>query len=779
MLLKNTYILFFCISTSIQGIAVGQSINAKIVDSVTKQGIPFVCLKNSQSLTVNVTDQKGYFIVELHEQIELSHPLYETISSTIDHNDSIFTIELTIKNEIEATQHQLDQGKSILENYHKNLPQTSTTQLPEFEFLSHTKFEVFQQPKENRETWTLLSSLESIEKNKFKYPDKRYSRVVRARYEDGDSSNIGFVPINSYSLSENNEYLNLLNLKFYNPLYKGADRRYDYALLDSIPLEEGTIQVIYFRPKPSRHFIGLAGVLYFTDDRSENWGGYWLPFKKNMGDFTIAYYKALTSENTRFMKDLHVVFRLKDIPKFNMNSQVIISSKNTLPNFNIKNTSRSKWVDMALFDHEKDTTKDDTWMMTQVVDRDKLEYIKKDTLDKKFVLSNTLKQMYNIYEGKIGYRVRFFDVNNVFAVNKFESLRIGIGLQSHENLSDVFTFGGYVGYGFKDGEFKYGGNVGLYFGPKRNHLFSVKYTRDLLEPGRVYFMDKKQDLVKDFFTSRMDDYQSAQISLRTQINAFFTSSLVFNNYYLKPLYEYIYNPYGQELTDAQEFNFTETTFLFNVGTPFSDNPNLRNILFRKKRFKGNLFLNFTKGFDTEAGGNFDYWKLNARINSNIRINRQDELDVVLESGIMTMDQPYPIMYGSPGTEFKLTGIIIHNAFQTMKLYGFFTDRYVHSFINYNFGNVIFRKSKFKPELALALNLGWGKIKGRKEIHELIEVRDYPEGYFETGIMLNNLLRLKIYKYFYGGLGVGAFVGFGPDAENGAFAIRISYEIGTL
>ena len=167
------------------------------------------------------------------------------------------------------------------------------------------------------------------------------------------------------------------------------------------------------------------------------------------------------------------------------------------------------------------------------------------------------------------------------------------------------------------------------------------------------------------------------------------------------------------------------------------------------------------------------------MNSDIRLNRQAELDIVLDGGVMTIDQPYQIMYGSPGTEFKLTGIIINNAFQTMKLYGFFTDRYVHSFINYNFGNVIFRKSKFKPELALALNLGWGKIKGNKDIHEKIEVRDYPEGYFEAGIMLNNLLRLKIYKYFYGGLGVGTFVGFGPDAENGSFAIRLSYEIGTL
>ena len=115
----------------------------------------------------------------------------------------------------------------------------------------------------------------------------------------------------------------------------------------------------------------------------------------------------------------------------------------------------------------------------------------------------------------------------------------------------------------------------------------------------------------------------------------------------------------------------------------------------------------------------------------------------------------------------------------MKLYNFFSDRYVNSFIDYNLGNVILKNSKFKPELAFALNIGWGKITGRKEIHENIVVMDYPNGYYEVGVLLNNLLRLKIYNYFYGGLGVGTFFGFGPDAEDGAFAIRISYELGVL
>jgi hypothetical protein len=694
-------------------------------------------------------------------------------------NDSIFIIELKPKVEIDLSDEQLEKGRNILANYHLHLPTTSTTKLPFFEFLSDTKIEVFGQAKSDPDTWTFMNSVETIEKNRFTYPNKKYVRVVKSRYADGDSSKVGFLPLNTYSMSHENEYFSLQNLKYYNPLYKDAYKRYDYALVDSIQLNEGYIRVLYFRPKPNRRFIGFTGLLYFTDDRSSNWGGYLLPYKKNTGEFTLAYYQAPTSKNTRFMHDMLVVIKLKRIPYINKFTKVKYLARNSLPDFNVNDNSKQKWINMAVFDHEKDTVENDTWRMTQMVDKDKLQYIEKDTLDKKFLLSNTLKILYNIYDGKVGYRLRYFDLNNVFAINKFESVRIGIGLQSHEHLSDAFTFGGYVGYGIGDGKFKYGGNVGFYFGPQRRNLFSVKYTRDLLEPGRVNYLDKRQDLVKDFFTSRMDNYQSAQISIRSRINSYITTVLLFNNYSLKPLYNYIYNPNGEDLTEIQTFPLTETTLQFNVGTPFSSNPYLREVLFKDKKIKSNLFLNVTKGWDTEAGGSFDYWKLNGRLNSNIQLNRMSNLNIVVDAGVMTIDQPYQIMYGGPGTEFKFTGIIIKNAFQTMKLYGFFADRYAHSFIDYNFGNVIFRKGKFKPELALALNLGWGKIKGRKEIHELIEVNDYPKGYYEAGILLNNLLRLKIYKYFYGGLGIGTFVGFGPNAENGAFAIRLSYEIGVL
>ncbi len=777
----HSKIIFFITCTSIVLFASSlsaQNINGQIIDSVTKQGIPFAVIYSPESASKRISNLQGSFSIRHFGTFEITHPLYNTRKFTLVADSSKLLIELSKKKEIIPTENQLVKGKEMLEKHRDFLKETSSTHHQSFEFLSETKVEVYEQTKRDGDIWRLKNSLESIEKNKFKFPDKKYVRIVKAHYHDGDSSTVGFLPY-SYSISENQEYIDVLNLKFYNPLYKDAGKRYEYALIDSILFDEAYAQLVYFRPKPARNFIGFSGLLYFTGNRTEIIGGYFFPYKRKHKDFTMAFREGITEENTRFLSDLQVLFKLKDIPHVGRDSKIIFSVRNTSPVFDVINNSNNKWVEMAIFNQDKDTIEDDTWMMTQIIDNEKLEYIKKDTTDRKFVLSKTLEQMYYIYDGKIGYRMRYFDINNVFSFNKFEGMRIGLGLQSHHNLSDVFTFGGYFGYGFKDAKFKYGGNIGLYFGEERNNLLSVKFTRDLLEPGMVNFLEMKQDLIRNFFTSRMDNYQSTQVSFRTQLNPYVTSSIIFNDYTLKPLYDYIYNPAGQSIVETQRFDFSETTVLINIGTPFSESPNLRKVLYRNKFFQKNLFINITKGWDIEQGGGFDYWKFNTRLSSKIKLNRQDELKIVFDGGIMTLDQPYQIMYGGPGTEFKLTGIIINNAFQSMQLYGFFADRYLHSFINYNLGNVIFKKSKFKPELAFALNLGWGKIKGRKEIHEGIEVRDYSSGYFETGVMLNNLLRLKIYKYFYGGLGIGTFVGYGPDAKKGSFAIRISYEIGML
>ncbi len=755
-----------------------QSQKTRIIDATTNEGIPFAQLTNQETNVNYTSDVRGDVKLNHGEQVNVSHPFYNSRSVKLDKNDSLFIVELNPRGNIQFDEEQLRSGNEILENYHKSLSLTSALRQESFDFLSFTEIEVLEQSKKSSKSWEHVKTVETITENRYTFPDKKYSRVITSHYLDGDSSELRYIPLHTYSISERNEYITAMGLKFYNPLFKSAYRQYDFALIESNAKAKDTIHMVLFKPKPHRKFLGMTGLLYFTNGTHENRGGYFLPNNLKIQDFSVAYTQVPTKKKSVFMKEVVIVLPLNNIPNFKSKSKIIFNSRNSSPNFDIKNTSNTKWLDLTLFDNKKDSTSDDTWMMTQI-NREQVEYIKKDTADRKFVSSNALSVMGKIFEERIGYRTRYFNINNVFAINRFEAVRIGLGLQSHENISDVFSIGGYIGYGIKDGKFKYGGNLGAYFGPQRNNLLSIKYMRDLREPGVVGYLDKRQDLVKDFFTSRMDDYRSAQVTLRSKLNSFVTASALLNNYSLKPLYDYVYTPQQSDLSDTQTFNFTETSVLFNIGTPFIEHPNLRYVIYGNKTVTSNLFLNITRGWNGLLGGEYDYWKWNGRLKSTIQMHEDSKISMVLDGGIMTTDQPYQVMYGGPGTEFKLTGIIIHNAFQTMKLYGFFTDRYIHSFVNYNFGNVIFKKSKFKPELALALNLGWGKIKGNKDIHEEIEVRDYSDGYYEAGVMINNLLRLKFYKYFYGGLGVGTFVGFGPDAEDGAFAIRLSYELGML
>jgi hypothetical protein len=765
-------------SLILSGSASGQMIIIDVKDAANGEQIPFAIIETSQHAEIFITQLDGKIQIPKFDSIRVYHPFYEDQYLSITATDSIQVLKLTRKGPQPFSDQQKEDGLKTLQLYGANLPQSATNKRYSFDYLSYSDITVSEEKKDH--TWETINELYTIEKNRFLLPDKRYSSVVTAHYGDGDTTDIGLIPLNDYSIAQEKEYFDAPNLKYYNPLFKGAEKRYEFIMLDTLSLNNEKILIVHFRPRADRNFLALEGLIYFTGERFEILNGYYIPVGKSTIDFSVAYHHGSTTKNTRFLEKLRFATRLKDIPNFRRKSRIIFNLKNTSPNFDIEDNSQAKWLEMAIFDNKKELRDNDTWMMTQRVDKEKLDYVKKDTTEKKFVLSNTIKRLYYIYDGKLGIRGSFFDLNNVFSINKFEALRLGLGIQSHENLSQWFTFGGYFGYGFKDENFKYGANIGFYLDTKRNNLLSIRLTRDLLEPGLVKYLEKRQDLVRDFFTSRMDDYQSEQISLTSRLNAYMKTSLLLNNYRLRPYYEYIYNPDDQtDIESPQQLNFTETSLLFNIGTPFSDNPNMRKILYRKKLISSNLFLNITKGWVSELGGQFDYWKLNGLLKSEFNIRGGSDIDLVFDAGVMTADQPYQINYGSPGTEFKLTGIIIKNAFQTMQLYGFFTDRYVHSFINYNLGNVFTKNSKFKPELAFAFNLGWGKLKGRKDIHELIAVRDYSEGYYEAGVILNNLLRLKLYKYFYGGLGLGTFIGHGPGAENGAFAIRISYELGAL
>jgi len=85
---------------------------------------------------------------------------------------------------------------------------------------------------------------------------------------------------------------------------------------------------------------------------------------------------------------------------------------------------------------------------------------------------------------------------------------------------------------------------------------------------------------------------------------------------------------------------------------------------------------------------------------------------------------------------------------------FLSDRYATLFIHHNFGRMTQNK-KFSPRIIFCQGIGFGALRS-PESHIGINVKTMEKGYFESGLMIGDLLVIKGLLSF----GVGTFVRYG-------------------
>jgi len=94
----------------------------------------------------------------------------------------------------------------------------------------------------------------------------------------------------------------------------------------------------------------------------------------------------------------------------------------------------------------------------------------------------------------------------------------------------------------------------------------------------------------------------------------------------------------------------------------------------------------------------------------------------------------------------------------------------------DFGKLLFKPhGKFQPEIALVHNLGFGTLINQ-EPHENISYKTFEKGYFEGGLLINNLIRLQLFRY-----GLGVMYRYGPYAypetiDNFAFKLTLQFSL---
>lgn len=773
------FLLIWSFPWAIHTSAMGQRGKGQIIDAETGFVIPFVKVESNTESVFSAYD--GEFSYSPGDSLYFTHPVYEARGITTDPGDSTLIVELNY-NPPPGDEESEKKALEIIWAFQANTPKNDPKNITGYEFLTDNYIQLYKRKRKDPDmSWQATRSMTSLEKNRYKFHDKYFHKTLNSRFSDADTSNIKFIPVSTYTLSPYNEFIRLGKLEYLNPLHPSAKKKYRYFELETFIYRDIRYHVIYIRPKEKKHFLGFHGLYYITENNYGLAAAVFttVPLKSEYTQCVVTY--QLTEKDIWLGENIHLEAIFEHEPGYNEDMKLVLRSMNSSINFNIDDQSDSKWLGMIFFDKKDTKFQKESWSMDEVNmnTSEKMSYIEKDTVTGGFVRKDWTSWVYDIYMGRLTFRLPYVNIKNILSVNRYEYLRLGIGMQTHKQFSDIFTAGGYAGYGFKDKEFKYGANAGFYLGNKRSTILTYEISKDILEPGRTEYFEQQKNYLREFYSKNMDNICSQAIRFKAVLNRKFDAGIKLSKFNLEPTYTYTYMPLAENGGDTTRMYFTELLFQARIGHPRTFDANVRKLFYPNKSVFSNFYLNLAKGFNDVFNGNYSYWKANARLFVFMDFEQKGAFNVMLEGGIMTVDQPIQIDYIAPGNDVELAGIIVKNAFQTMQLYRYLSDRYINAFLEYDFGNILFSKTKFNPGLAVALNVGWGVFSGNPALHRGFEINDYGTGYYETGVLINNLLKAKLFNYIYGGLGLGVYYAIKNPGESSKWAIRLTYTLGTI
>ena len=286
----------------------------------------------------------------------------------------------------------------------------------------------------------------------------------------------------------------------------------------------------------------------------------------------------------------------------------------------------------------------------------------------------------------------------------YEGFRLGLGAYTNDKLIKNLSVGGYFGFGLKDDEWKYGGEVIWTVDEERELQIRGKYENTLLESGktRLGFFNERQYDWRSYLATQMDNIEQSSIAIGMRALKYAKVNVSFNHTQVNPLYDYIYSVDET----AQVIDFTNTDFTINIR--YAHKEKLISSMGRRLSMGTKypvLSLSYTRGLDAVLDGQFAFNKLEARVEESIYFKNLGESRIRIDAGLIDQPLPYGLLFTGEGSNIRDLSVLVKNYFQTIGPYEFLSDRYVNVFYAHNFGSLLFHAGKFRPVFTVVQNIG--------------------------------------------------------------------------
>lgn len=760
------------------------TIKGKVVDSRSNQPLAFVSIIfNNDPHSGTTTDIDGKFTFTSSKKITTitcSYIGYKTLVISPGENESLN--ELIIKLSSSATELKevvIRSGENpanrIVRQVIQNKDMNNPEKVSSFKYTSYNKIVYDFKPSDTLNTDSSKQQLrinkvlqgghifmmESVTERKFIAPDKNDEVIIGTKVSGLKDPPFGPLATDIQPFSFYKDIFPVLGVNYLNPISNGSLNKYDFYIEDTLFQDADTVFILSFKPKPGRNFEGLTGLLYINTNKYAIQNVIAEPYEKGLIDVKLQQQYHFLDNKQWFPEQLNFELLIRQYPSKEMG--IYANGKGYIKDVQLYAAlGRKDFYAESLRMADSAAKRDIQFWANERTEplqtREKITYRVIDSLGEKINIDKKLKFFEKLMQGRVPLYSFDIDLSKTLVINRFEGYRAGAGIYTNDKFSRIIYAGGFAGYGLKDKRWKYGGEVMLVADREKELEIKAAFQNNLSETGTSglkYF--GKYNFLREYMSFRMDNIKQYSVAVRFRAVKYAKLNIAFNHTMINPLYDYEYGETGQQkITD---YNTSDITV------------NLR-FAYREKIFRSGdqrmsmgtkypvLYLTYTKGIKGIYDSRFDFNKVEARIETSVLSKNIGQTNIRIDGGITDRDLPYGLLFTGEGAYDKFARIPVKNYFQTVSPYEFLSDRYVNVFLSHNFSSLLLKTKKFQPHIIIHQNMGWGNL-SRPANHQLIGFVTKEKGLFESGLQIDNIVKINYLNFVYLGLGVAGFYRYGP------------------
>lgn len=783
------------------------SLQGSVVDSATGKKLPFVTiLINHQSTSGTSSDSSGNFSLKSVQPITsvtFSYVGYRSKDVTFQSTDkasSLFIFLAPLYTELDDVTVISGENPAnrIIKMAVKNRDQNNYGKLGSYAYKAYEKFVVTGIPPKHgakdslrKKLYRMLDGnhlliMEAVIERKHLSPDLTKETVIAQKVSGLQSPDFTLLISEFQTTNFYEPYIDITTTDFVNPVSPGAWDKYFFNVEDTLYQGKDTVYVINYHPAKGKHFSSLKGVLEINTDGYAIQHVIATPSDTSLATVytTIEHRYAKADSIHWFPTMLSVDLGFK---KFIFNGlRLEMSGRMFIKDPVINPPLSSKEFDGVSIDILDDAAAipEEYWHQNRLdtlTTKEVKTYAFMDSIGKKYRLDRRAKQFSALQDGHLRFPYVSIQIYNTIRFNPPERVRVGLGLETNSDFSRHYQLGAFAGYGIHDQRWKYGGFVLWKIYEPKNISLAFRTSINYEENGGVSFY--QQDYwgsgtsARNYTISNFDlvDRKEVDFTARIrkyvnfQLTGYSTHRTVTNNY----LFLDTSNGDAQVLNQfnfagvraAIRFSYKERVvesfehyYLINQGYP-------------------TIWMQVTQGLKGVLGGDFSYTRYEARVNYSFNTKSFGITTLDIVGGLVDAVIPSSELF-TGRSSYAAFGLYAPLSFQTMRSGEFLNDRYINIYVRQDFLSNVIQWGKFQPNFVLITSAGWGTL-SHPEVHMNTSVKSMAKGYFESGIIANNLISKQFHGIVRFGVGAGVFYRYGAYAftnqlDNLAFKGTFSY-----